>query len=285
MRKLVLLSCVIACAASVYAADASGGAKAYAEAQALLQKGDLQAAVRQFSAAAKLAPENTSYREQALLVFRVARMQQGLERIDDSDRWLQSAYALHKFYLTHEVDSLALKTAAAIHAKQNDADSAALLARTQLEADQNKEAAELLKPLTGEQATPEVKALRGVALARLAQAEPAGAELTGMKLADDCKAQLACDVARLQALLGKSDDACKSLTAYFQKTPPSLLDAARDYVKTCPDFATLTSGDAFATALKTESLVKESDCSSGSSCGSCPSRGSCGSSSGSSCSE
>lgn len=278
MRHLVTLSCALLCVASVYAEASSKASDMYAQATTTLQQGDLKTAVKQFRMAAKLEPENSQYRDQALLVYRVSRLQKQLAKIEDNEKWLKSATALHHFYLKNDVSSQALKMAAAIHERQANADSAALLGRTQLEAKQNQEAADLLASLAEDKATAETHALQGIALARLGQNEAAEKELSAIKLDKDCSAMLANDVARLQALLGQAEPACASLTSCFQKTPPSQLVAAVASVNDCPDFASLKDADAFATALKTKSLVQESSCSGGSSCGSCASRGSCSSS-------
>lgn len=285
MRNLVLFSCVWACAMAVTAKPMQEASAVYAQATSALKQGDLTTAAKQYSAAAKLEPENASYRERALLVYRIARMQKRQSRIEDQERWLKSAYALHQFYLTNQVNELAIKTATEIHTKIGDPASAALLGRTQLEANQNAETAALLQPLSGERATPEVRVLRGIALARTEQAALAKEELADLKLEKTSSAQLDCDVARLQSLLGERDNACQSLAGYLEKTPPSLIEDARAYVERCPDFASLTGHDAFVVALKTKSLVKESSCSGGSSCGACPSSSSCSSTSQTSCSE
>lgn len=284
MRHLVTISCVFLCAAAVYA-ESSKASDLYAQATTLLQQGDLDGAVKEFRMAAKLEPENAQYRDQALLVYRVSRLQKQIEKIEDNDKWLKSATALHHFYLKNKANSSALKMATAINERQANADSAALLSRTQLEANQNQEAADTLAKLDADKATPETHALSGIALARLGNTDAAEKELTAITLDKDCTAMQANDVARLQALLGKAEPACASLTASLQKTPPSQLVAVVDYINSCPDFASLHNADAFATALKTESKVAESSCSGGSSCGSCASRGSCSSSAGSSCSE
>lgn len=283
MRQWITIGCVFLCAISVSANQAQNASEVYAQATGLLKQGDLNAATRQFSTAAKLEPTNAEYREQALLVYRIARMQKRLGQIEDQDNWLKTAVALHQFYLANEVTGLAIDTATAIHAKQDDAASAALLARTQLEANQNAEASAMLSSYTGDSVSPEIHALRGIALARTLQLNAAKQELAGLSLDKTSPAQLACDLARLQALLSEHEAACAALVHCLQKTPPSLREDTLEYVKHCPDFAPLTDSDAFASALSTKSLVKESPCSGGSSCGACPSSRSCGSASKSSC--
>jgi len=270
---------VIACAAvfatwtAAHAEDRPG--QTVDRGNTLLQKGDFEGALEAFTAAAKADPDNDEYRQQAALIRRVMTLREQLDQEEDAERWVRMATALHGFYHQHKVYSEALTLDQRIHTRLNNADSAAMLARTQLALNEDSAAASLLKDLQAEQATPEVKALFGIALARQGKLEAAKAWAESVELPKDPAPQLLFDLACLRAKIGDTKEALPLLQRSFELTPPSRLADAKTAAQECPDLVTLKNGEAFAAVLETESQVKESGCSHGASCGKCPSRAKC----------
>jgi Flp pilus assembly protein TadD len=241
----------------------------------LLQKGDFEGALEAFTAASKANPDNDEYRQQALLIRRVIALRDRLGKEEDAELWLRMATSLHGFYHQRKIYSEALTLDQRIHARLNNADSATMLARTQLALKNDSAAAALLQDLPAEQATPEVKALYGIALARQGKLEAAKAVAESVELPKEPDPQLLFDLACLRARTGDTKEAFPLLQRSFELTPPSRLAAAKAAARECFDLMTLKDGQAFAAALKTESQVKESACSAGASCGKCPSRAKC----------
>ncbi len=282
MSARVLFVCFVVGCAAVTSAQGADPADAdheaiFARGRVLLQQGDFDGTLQAFTEAARLAPDNEEYRQQAGLVRRVIAIRKRLDETAGQEQWSQMALALHTYYEDNDIHTEALDLGRKIHKRLNNAESAALLARSQLVLKMNEEAAELLSGMDDAQVTPETKALLGIALAREAELDKARALSEEIKLTEDSSVTLAFDVARLRALIGDKKGATGSLAHCFKATTPSRLDAVKAAARECPDFATLAGGEAFATALKTESEVKESSCSSGSACGKCPSRTKCAS--------
>ena len=143
--------------------------------------------------------------------------------------------------------------------------------------DKNADAEKLLSGLNEKKITAHSRVLLAVALARQGKVDQAKPVLEKCLLTKDDQANptLLLDQARAKTLVGDSDAGLAALSRSFEMTRPSQLEAAKLYAKSCKDFAKIAEGPGFATALKTESKVKESACSGGASCGSCKSKSSC----------
>lgn len=267
------------CATPGWASSPDQARAAFARGGKLLAEGDFDAALKSFATAAKADAENQEYRQQYSLLRRVIKMRKRIEKEKNPEKWQASAEALRAFYYEHGVYTEALPLDRQVHAKQNTAQSAAMLAQTQLELGMNAEAADVLAGLEESEATPATRALLGIALARQGQLEQAKDVARQCAAPKDAKAGLLWDLARLHALLGDASDALSLLTRCFESIPPSRLDLAKTEAKNSKDFATLVASAEFTRALETKSKVKESSCSGGSSCGSCPSRSGCSKSS------
>lgn len=270
---------VIACAA-VFATWTAAQAEDPAEqtfdrGNTLLQKGDFEGALEAFTAAAKADPDNDEYRQQAALIRRVIALRDRLDKEEDAELWVRMATSLHGFYHQRKVYSEALTLDQRIDARLNNADSAAMLARTQLALNMHSAAASLLKDLQADQVTPEAKALYGIALARQGKLEAAKALAESVELPKEPDPQLLFDLACLRASVGDTKEALPLLQRSFESTPPSRLAAAKTAARECPDLVTLKDSEAFAAVLETESQVKESGCSHGASCGKCPMQAKC----------
>ena len=275
----VAVGFIVTCPPLARAESAHPAADAFAQGGALLVKGDFDAALKAYATAAKADSANQAYRQQYSLVRRVIKMRKRIEKENNPEKWTSTAEPLRAFYYEHGVYTEALPLDRQFHAKMNTPESAAMLAQTQLELGMNDEAAGLLSSLDKDKITPRSQVLLGIAFARQGKLDDARRIAKDFAVPKDAKPPVLWNLARLRALVGDSSDALGLLTRCFESTPPSRLDAAKTGAKESNDFRTLLASADFAKVLETKSKVKESGCSSGTSCGKCPSRASCGKSS------
>lgn len=247
-------------AAAPALAGPDNAAQKFEHGQKLLADGNFAEALRAFTAAAKAAPDNEEYRQQAALLRRVIKMQQMMASQEETPRWLSMSEALHTYYHENGVYAEALVLDRKVHAQLNTGDSAARLARSELALGMNAEAAKLLGDLPAEQATPEIRMLTGIALARQGQTDDARSILADCQPPEKAGCQFLCDRARLCALVGDTDGALKMLTCCFEQCPPGQLCGCRAGVKRCEDFTGLQDSPGFAKALATQSKVKGGCC-------------------------
>ncbi|MFH1746434.1 MAG: hypothetical protein ABIG44_05250, partial [Planctomycetota bacterium] len=229
-RRIILCLIVtgLAIAAAPVLAAPLDNAEKFAQGQELLADGNFEGALQAFTAATKANPDNEEYRQQATLLRRIIQMRTihaGLE--SDDQRWLPMAKGLHAFYHDNGIYGEALKLDRQVYAQDESAESAVNLARTQLALDMNAEAAKLLSSLPEEQATPEVRLLNGVALARLGKTEEARQILKSCPAPEKPSCDFFYDRARLCALLNDSEGAAKDLAGCLENCPPGRLAACR----------------------------------------------------------
>ncbi len=273
---LIAVVCTGAMASPALAGSAERAAESYKQGDVLLAQGDFDGAVKAFAAAVKADRDNEDYRQQYALVRQIVKLRKRIGKERNPEKWEKSARALRAFYYEHRIYSEALSLDREFHTRLDNAESAAMLAETELNLGMNDEAAELLAGLDSQQATPRSHALLGIALARQGKLDDARGVAEKCQLPDDAGPGVYFDVARLRALLGDASDALAMLTRCCESTLPSRLEALKYRAKECKDFRALAAGPEFAKVLETPSKIKESGCSSGSSCGKCPSRTSCG---------
>jgi thioredoxin-like negative regulator of GroEL len=274
---LVVIAASLAFCSQLLAADAPAEAeKHHADAVALLAQGDFPGAARALAAAAQADPEEPSYRQQAALVRSVVRLRTSLDRETNPERWRAAARALRAFYYEYKVFGEALALDEKVHRKINTAETAAALGETRLELGMNKPAAELLAGLDEQRTSERSRVLLGIALARLGRAEEARAIADTCAVPQEPTPMLCFDMARLQSLLGRDEAAAKLLTLAFEATPPSLLEATKERTRNRADLVALAASSEYEHVWLTASKVKESSCSTGTSCGACPSARTCG---------
>lgn len=251
--------------------------EAFARGKSLLEKGDFDAALTAFAAAARSDLDNDAFRQQYGLVRRIVDLRKRLDGEKDPERWEYTARALHAFYLDQGLYGQAVGIGRKIHEKVNTAASAMNLAETELAMNNNADAEKMLAALDKEgKATPSTRALLGVSLARLGKAAEAKKVAQTVTLPDDAGPQMTYAFARLQAATGNTDAALTSLQKCFESLPASRLENFKEHAKLCPDFAAIATTAKFAKVLETESQAGESKCSGGSGCANCPMRGKCG---------
>jgi tetratricopeptide (TPR) repeat protein len=254
--------------------------EAFAKGQALLAKGNFQGALNAYSEAVQANRENQEYFQKYALVRRILQMREQLDQEQDPARWQFLAQALHSFYVSQKLYNETLELDRKIHARQNDAASATMLAETLLAMDQNAEAAKTLASLGAEKASTASQTLLGVALTRLGKMDEARQIAKNMALPADATPGLLYTLARLQALTGDKPGAVGNLTRCLESLPSSRQVGFKEHARLCPDFGSLQQSPEFVQALATESKVPESKCSGGRSCAGCPMRGQCPSSQG-----
>lgn len=275
-----LIVCLLAGWIVVGAGPAFGGpvedaARTYAEGETLLAKGDFAGAAEAFKTAARTDADTQEYRQQYAMLRRIVRMREQIETESDLANWLGMAKALRTYYHAHKVYSEALPLDRKIHERRPDANSAAMLAETQLALDMYSETAETLSSLSKKDTTPHTRVLHGLALARQGRIDEAKTMAGKAKVKKDAGPRVLYQLACLRALIDDSKGALHALTRSFEVTPPSRLEIARADAKACKDFAALADTTGFAEALQTQSTIKESTCSGGPTCGDCPKRASC----------
>ncbi len=263
---------------STAAAD-DGAAQAYREGEALLQQARFEEALASYDRAAQLDAARQEYREAAAILKRVVQLRDQLTDEPDPAQWERVARALRAYYRGEGILTASLALDRQIHERLGTAESAEMLADTQLELGQTAEARALLAGRTDLDARPGARLLLGIAQARAGATAEARAIAQGVALPADASAEDRVRAARLQAIVGDRTQALALLAAAFEATPPSQLEAARARVKACPDFAGLNGGEEFAKVLATQSKVAESGCGKAKTCGGCPNRTACSSAS------
>lgn len=253
----VTLGFALICLATVALAEpAEKAAQHFAEGNALLAQADFEGALRAYKAAVEADPDNDDYRAQAALLRRAMKLRETLDEEVDRAKWAAKARGLYTFYMQNNVIGEAVALANKVHAQQQTAESAAMLARARLAAGENAAAADELRALPESQRDAEVRVLLGLALAREGQTAEAEGLLEQLELPPEPRWPLLFDLARAHARLGHRDPALGYLTRCFENTPPSWLDTLKQQARTSDDFAGLHGTPAFAKALRTASKVK-----------------------------
>lgn len=277
--RVALCCCSLLLAATTaFAVDSDSAEKAkslFLKGQTQLAQGEFAAALETYEQAAAADPEDLNYQVSAAVLKRVIKLREMLPRLADTPKWSPAVKAVYSYCLENHAYAEALSQASALHAKQADGESAALVARVHLEQGDNEKAAGVLNALSAEQRTDESRTLLGIALARGGDAQAARAAAQDVQETDPPDPSLLYDRACFHGLLGDLDAAADCLTRAFENTPPSRLEVVKAKAQASGDLAKLREQPSFAKALNTESKVVESKCSSGASCAQCPSRTTC----------
>jgi tetratricopeptide (TPR) repeat protein len=247
----------------------------FAKGEALLANGEFSAALRAFASAARADHNNKEYVQHYTMLRTIVDLRSRLETTENPQQWEQIARSLHAFYVNEKLYSELLAVDKQMHAKLNTAESAAMLAETQLAMDLNKEAAGTLSGLAPHKASASCLALLGIALVRTGKTAEAG-ELAGkLSLPDNATPGTKYVAARLYAAVGDSANALRLLGRCFESVLPSQLDGFKSHAKQCPEFAAMISTPEFGRVMETKSKMPESQCSGGGNCANCPMRGKC----------
>jgi len=273
-RPVLLLMCLAVCLAWPLMAQATPAEQAFAQGQQLLADGDLQGALQALATAVKQDRENPEYVRQYTMLRRVVQLRQRLAAEQDPRRWEYMARALRAFYLDQGIYPEALELDEQIHGKLQNAQSASMLAETQLAMNHNAEAATMLGRLAPVEHTPTTRALRVLALVREGKTDEARGLAEQVPLPEKAGPRTIYTVAWMQAALGNEREAMALLTRAMEELSPSQQPGFVAHAEACPEFANLPKG-AMAKVLQTKSKVPESKCSGGKSCAGCPMRGNC----------
>jgi len=268
----VLLFCAVV---QPIVARAETAAEAFAAGQALLAKADIDGALKAFTRAAQADRTNQEYMQNYAQLRQVVMLRKQLGTEQDAARWEYAARALHAFYVAHALHGETLALDRQIHARLNNASSAVMLAETQLSLGKDAEAVQTLSSIPAAEQTADTQSLRALALARQGNVADAKRLAADMQVGDNAGPGLLYRLARFNAAVGEDQQAVGYLTRCFESVSPSRIDSFKQHARQTPEFVSLSSSPAFATALKTESKVAESKCSGGSRCSSCPMRGQC----------
>lgn len=253
----------------------SEAADLFVKGGALLQGGDIEGAMNAYMAAAKAEPGNKEYADKAMLIRRVVAIRRYVASSEVSPKWEKMVLSLHSFYLRNRIHEEALALDRITHEKLKSALSASLLVETLLEMGRDAEALAVLKSLDKKSLDLQNRLYLGIALARLDRVDEAHDLRKRLRVPENSGAGILYDVARFDSLLGRRTEAVETLRLCFEKTPPSNLALVKGFVKECADFKPLLASPEFAKVLKTQSKIKESDCSGGTSCGTCPKKSGC----------
>ncbi len=266
------------------AATNTGAEASFSQGQELLQKGQLNDALRLFAQAAREDGTNQLYRQYYATVRQVIRMQASLDKEKNPQKWEYSARALRAFYYGHLMFKDSLKVDSQFYEKKKDAETATLLAETQLELGMGQQSIELLNGLKEETFTPDLQLLRVIAMSQVSKKEQAATAVDAAKLPEPAKRNpdMLYRLAWAQMAVGRKDAAMDSLKATFERTPPGVLGIVKQRVVNNREFSKLMGEEnkdpQFVAVMKTASKISESACSGGASCATCRNAGSCSSS-------
>jgi len=249
--------------------------QAFARGEDLLVDGDFKAALAAYADAVRADRDNDEYLQKFLVVRRVINLRQQIAAEKDAQRWQYAARALRSFYSSNEIHGELLAIDTELHRRVGSAATARMLADTQLAMNRNEQAVKTLTELPTERATASTQSLLAVALARQGKRDQARRIVAELTAASDAGPRTLYSVARAYAAVGDEEAALANLKLCFEAVAPSILDGFKAHVRECAEFTSLADTDAFAEALKTDSKVHESKCSSGKSCAGCPMRGQC----------
>ncbi|HOA74047.1 MAG TPA: hypothetical protein PL151_21180 [Phycisphaerae bacterium] len=263
-----------------FAGAAEDAAASKKKGDELLAKADFDGALKAYAAAAKADSSNPQYRNEYSMLRQVITLRERLSVEKNPEKWQAGARALRNYYNSHKLYEEALTLDKQLHEKVNSVDSAISLAGSYLALDRAAEAEQVLAAIDPAKLTPEAMIIQAIAQARQSKMDQAKAAAEKIKLPADAGPNLLYNYACLQARIGDKAGAGATLTRCFEQIPPSRLAATKEIARQDPDLAALAGTPELAAALKTESKVKESGCSGGSSCGSCAKKGSCSSASG-----
>jgi len=278
-RTLIVAAVSVALSAGAWSwAQSANGAKAdelATQGDAALAAGDLVKAQQLFARAAQSDADKVEYQQRAMLIGQINTLRGRLAKQSDAAAWEKMARSLHAFYADFQVKGALVELDRQFHERLSTTETAMMLGRALLAADQNDEALKLLSGWPAEKQDAHTRVLWALAAARAEDGEVAGDVLAKVTLPETPDATLVFDLARARARTGEADEALKLLGKAMSLTPPSRQDRVRGEARACGDFAALVEQAPFAAALQTESKVAESSCSSGPSCGGCPSRTGC----------
>jgi len=273
-RTIIILLAVTALVISTVA-HAETAVESFAEGEKLLAKGEFDAALQSFLTAARTDKGNQEYTQRYAIVRRIVDLRHRLDVEKKQQQWEYIARAIRAFYVNERIYTELLKLDQAIHQRLNTAESAAMLAETQLAMDQNASVVQTLSALESGKATATTQLLLGIAMVRTGKSDEARQLAEKISLPKDAGPSVIYMAARFRAVIEDSAKAMELLKACFEATLPSQLDGFKSHAKTCPEFAAIVSTPEFADVMKTASKVPESKCSGGSSCAGCPMRGKC----------
>ena len=241
-----------------------------------MARADFDGALSSFRAAARAAPKNKVYAQDALVLRRVVGMRRVVTRQQANVRWERAAISLHIFYLRSNLATEAVRLDRRGLALLTNAAAEARLAEALLESGDDAAAVKLLDAPVRWRRDERHAIFHGIALARMKQYARAFQIEKTLHLPKNATPLLLRDAARLEAVLGREAECAALLTRAFETTPPANLTTFKAQVRTHADFQRVAVGPTFSRAMQTASKVKPAGCSGGKDCGSCPSRGSCG---------
>lgn len=275
MKSMAVLALAITVCLGPALARGETPAESFAKGETLLAKGNFPAALQSYAAAARADRDNQEYMQHYAMVRRVVDMRSRLESERTPQRWEYMAKGLRAFYVSERIYPELLKLDQELHSRLGTADTAAMLAETQLAMSRSADAVKNLSALEQSKTTAMTQALLGIALVRSGKADEAKQVAGKLELPADAGPSMTYAAARLYAGTGDSATALKLLKTCFEATLPSILDGFKTHAKDCPDFAAIASSPEFVAVLETKSKMPESKCSGGSSCAGCPMSGKC----------
>jgi len=196
------------------------------QAEAQLASGDFTAALASYAAAVKADATNDELKQEYAVLRQVIRIRDMHAAEEDAKRKQQMAAALRSFYYDHALYGDALTLDTQTHTDVQDAGTAANLAESHLELNQNAEVVKLLSELPEKQQTARTRTLLAIALLREGNTEDAEALAGKVQKPEQDDPGLYFELACMYSLLGDVDRSSEMLTQSFQATRPSLLEKA-----------------------------------------------------------
>ena len=207
----------------------------------------------------------------------VISLRESLTKESNAEKWQRMARGLRSFYYVNDLYPQALELDTKANEKFKTPETTASMAQTLLQLDRNAEAEKALEGVDAAKRTPDIELARALAKARQGKKDEAKAIGDKIKPPTPVDPNMLYNMGCLKARLGDAEGAAAMLSQAFENIAPSQLPKVKEAARKDKDLAGIVSTPAFEKALKTESKVKESGCSGGSSCGSCSKAGSCAS--------
>ena len=244
----------------------------------IVENKDFTAALNEYAAAAKANPQAVYYREQYALLQRVIKTNKLLEKETNPEKWKSYAKAVRAYYYSKGYYGEALPLDGAAADKFPTSEYLVNRLETLLLAGRNDEAAKLIGDTKPADAVLRYQTLSPVALAHTGKANDAVKAIADIQVSPKTDAMSYFDFARVYWVAGNKEKAFASLKTLLEHTAPSETPVVQAMICRSPEFSPLKDSKELADVLATPSIISQSGCTGGSSCGSCSLKSKCASS-------
>ncbi len=241
-----------------------------------IQKCEFEQASEYYKKASEAAQDNPEYKDKAMLLRNIIRIRENLAKENNIRRWANNAMSLRAFYMQEKLYSEVLNISQQIYSRfASNPVALFMLGESYILCQQYQQAVEFLSKL-GESSTQTTEVLLGIAQAKLGNKDAATTISKQLSQMPSHQPSYCYYAAILETLLQNPNRALQYIANGLKNTPPSQIETLKKKILESPELQTLKENPQFTTTLATESEIKESNCSGGSSCSTCPNRSGCG---------